>query len=256
MNSGKDKAAYKIVREDIVADILSGIYPVGSAIKGQEFYADKFKVSRTTVRRAFDNLVDKGLLYTVKGKGTYVKSRTAFLTTEPKEQSQQERSYPQASFKLVQLKVGGADKRIAKQLQISEGAPVVCIERIKFVDGVAGNYQTSYLNMKLVENVNFMSEDLENGSLYRLLIHKAKLVPHHSDETIRALPCPEEISKHFNMEPQAPILFIIRVTYAENGAVMEYCEDYEETDVKGLKRRCYHDKEDDYKRHRWYPDRE
>lgn len=104
--------------------------------------------------------------------------------------------------------------------------------------------------------VNFMAEDLENGSLYRILIHKARLIPHFSDETIRAVQCPAEIAEHFGIDPLMPILRIARVTYAEDGRIMEYCEDFEATDVNGLKRRCYHDKEDNYKRHRWYADRE
>ena len=51
-------------------------------INGQEIYAKKFNVSRATVRRAIDELVDKKVLFTVKGKGTFVsennisKSRT------------------------------------------------------------------------------------------------------------------------------------------------------------------------------------
>ncbi|MEG0542520.1 MAG: GntR family transcriptional regulator, partial [Angelakisella sp.] len=209
MSKKMDEPAYKVVKEDIVADILSGIYPVGSAIKGQEYYAEKFQISRTTVRRAFEELIERGLLHSVKGKGTYVKSRTAFLpTTLPPSKEEHHMDFPTASFKIIQIKFGSADKRIAKQLGIAEGDPVICIERLKLIDKVAGNYQISYLNARLVENVNFMAEDLENGSLYRLLIHKAKLVPHHSDETIRAVGCPEEIAEFFGMEEGTPVLFI------------------------------------------------
>lgn len=99
------------------------------------------------------------------------------------------------------------------------------------------------------------SLDLETGSLYRLLIHKANLIPHHSDETIRAIGCPPEITRHFGMQAAAPILFAARVTSAEDGRINEYCEDYQATDVNGLQRRCYHDHEDDYKRRRWYAHR-
>ncbi len=256
MSSKKTSPAYELVKEDIVSDILSGIYPIGSAIRGQEYYAEKFGVSRTTVRRAFDELVQRGLLYSIKGKGTYVKSRSAFLPTTLVPEKKEKKPYPQASFKVIQIQFVTAGKRIAKQLGLQEGDPVVRIERLKLIDKVAGNYHISYLNAKLVEKVNFLSEDLENGSLYRLLIHKAGLVPSYSDEIIRAVGCPDYIADYFHLEPGAPISFTTRVTYSDDKKIMEYCEDYEATDVNGLYKRTYHDKEDDYHRHRWYPDRE
>ncbi|QDR81159.1 GntR family transcriptional regulator [Sporomusa termitida] len=58
----------KIVRDDIV----SGVYKEGDLIPSEARMAQKYKITRTTIRRAIADLVNEGLLSQVHGKGTYV----------------------------------------------------------------------------------------------------------------------------------------------------------------------------------------
>lgn len=232
-------ASYKRIKEDIIADILSGIYEKGARIQSQNYYSDKFQVSRTTVRNAFYELEERGVLECVKGKGTFVKN-VDFL--EKKEvnklydpEAERTRLKPSPTFHVVKIAEDRADYRLARQLGISEGDPVVCLERVRMVDKIAGNYQISFINKKLVEDIDFESEDMEKGSLYQVLINKAGLIPQYSDEMIRAVACPEHISQYFYIKKNDPILLISRTTYTIEGIVMEFCLDYECTDVNGLK---------------------
>lgn len=58
----------QILREKIV----SGIYPEGQAIPSETQLVSEYGITRTTVRKAIENLVNEGLLYKVHGKGTFV----------------------------------------------------------------------------------------------------------------------------------------------------------------------------------------
>ncbi|MDF2572216.1 MAG: phosphonate metabolism transcriptional regulator PhnF [Sporomusa sp.] len=58
----------KIIRDDI----LNGIYKEGDLIPSEAQMAQKYKITRTTIRRAIADLVNEGLLSQVHGKGTYV----------------------------------------------------------------------------------------------------------------------------------------------------------------------------------------
>lgn len=236
------KAIYKLIRESIVQDILSGVYESGDMINGQDFYAKKFNVSRATVRRAIDELVEKQVLYTEKGKGTFVnKMRTN------KERERRKLSFSESprikthKFETIvdSLVYQRANYKIAKQLQINVGDKIVRIQRIRIVDGISENYQTSYINCKLVSEIDFNLENLNNASLFELLRRKANLIPKYSDEEIRAISCPKEIEGKLPITEGDPILFIKRVTYTDENIVMEYCEDYECSDVKGLKVRTF-----------------
>lgn len=231
-------AAYKLIKEDIIADILNGIYAQGDQIQGQNYYADKFQVSRTTVRNAIEDLVMRGVLETRKGKGTFVKKeQTGFTEAQKLYQPDPEvpKRKPSPTFHVVSIAIEQADHRIARQMNLNEGDPVVCMKRVRMVNEIAGNYQISYMSKKLVEDIDFEAEDMGKSSLYQLLIDKAHLVPSYSDETIRAVSCPESIAQYFYINTGDPILLIYRVTYSLDGAVMEYCLDYECTDVNGLR---------------------
>lgn len=58
----------KIVRDDI----LGGVYKEGDLIPSEARMAQRYKITRTTIRRAIADLVNEGLLSQVHGKGTYV----------------------------------------------------------------------------------------------------------------------------------------------------------------------------------------
>ena len=62
--------------------IAQGTYANGQTIPSERDLSTSQGVSRTTVRRAIQLLVDEGVLYRVPGSGTYV-GRSSTLTTEP-----------------------------------------------------------------------------------------------------------------------------------------------------------------------------
>lgn len=57
--------------------ILNGRWQAGQRVPSEKQLCELYAVSRTTVRQAVGHLVDEGLLYHVKGKGTFVRKRTA-----------------------------------------------------------------------------------------------------------------------------------------------------------------------------------
>ncbi len=60
------------LRDELEKDILSGKYKPGDLVPSENEFAEKKGISRPTVRQAFAELVSKGLLKKVKGKGTFV----------------------------------------------------------------------------------------------------------------------------------------------------------------------------------------
>lgn len=212
---------YKKIEEDIVTDILNGVYQEGDAIKGQNEYAEEFHTSRTCVRKAISELIKKGVLESIQGKGTFVKRKNA-------EADRQRR------FKVVEIRLEKADKRVASSLKISEGGDVYRLERIRIVDGRAENYQISYISRDLMPDVDFTKEDMEHGSIYYYLSSVAKMLPQYSDERIYAVACPQMVAESFQISRKSPVLLIHRTTYSMDGLVMEYCLDYLAPDVNGL----------------------
>ncbi len=235
-------AVYKKIREDIINNILSGVYSPHDMIETQEYFSQKFGVSRATIRKALDELVERQILYTVQGKGTFVADVRANKVRAMRKVSFSEserRTGNVFSSRVIEIIDIPADIKLAKQLGIELGEKVVCIKRIRLVNNFPENYQISYITKALVNNVNFEEEQLETGSLFKELREKAQLIPYYTDEEVRAISCPIDIADLLSIPSDEPLLFIRRLTYTKENVVMEYCEDYECSSVKGLKVRTY-----------------
>lgn len=63
---------YRKIYEDLYNDIISQIYAQGTRLPTEEELCEKYDVSRTTARRAFEMLADKGMIERISGKGTFV----------------------------------------------------------------------------------------------------------------------------------------------------------------------------------------
>src|ERR1700749_5361012 len=63
---------YENVESALPASIADGSLPPETQLPPEESLIDRFKVSRTTVRKAVQNLVERGLVEIRRGKGTFV----------------------------------------------------------------------------------------------------------------------------------------------------------------------------------------
>lgn len=63
---------YRILAQSLRADILSGLYPVGSQLPSEQQLCESFSVSRHTVREALRCLDEDGMIRRRQGAGTEV----------------------------------------------------------------------------------------------------------------------------------------------------------------------------------------
>src|SRR5712671_6586751 len=63
---------YERVESVLAGDIADGRLPPESQLPSEDGLVGRFKVSRTTVRKAIQNLVERGLVEVGRGKGTFV----------------------------------------------------------------------------------------------------------------------------------------------------------------------------------------
>lgn len=75
MSSGNSRLEH--VRDALLGDLLTGAAPVGSKLPNEQLLAERFQVSRATVREAVGALVEGGYLLRKHGSGTYVTAMPA-----------------------------------------------------------------------------------------------------------------------------------------------------------------------------------
>ncbi|MFW5644970.1 MAG: GntR family transcriptional regulator [Bacteroidota bacterium] len=64
---------YQVLKNDLTNQILSGILTEGDILPSENDLAQKFHVTRSTVRKALDLLVNEGYIVKKQGKGSIVK---------------------------------------------------------------------------------------------------------------------------------------------------------------------------------------
>lgn len=66
---------YKKIYQELKKDILTGVYQEETQVPTELELSEKYDVSRITSKRALMELETEGLIYRVRGKGSFVKKR-------------------------------------------------------------------------------------------------------------------------------------------------------------------------------------
>lgn len=237
MEKGNLGPVYKQIKEDIVEDILNGVYEPGDMIPKQSDYAEKYNVSRLTVRKAIDDLVQKRILQTEKGRGTFVReiAKKAYSYKRLAGfSSNVMMAEVKVHSKVVDISQIRADRSVAKHLQIEENSDVIRIERLRYSNDCCIAFQKSYFSKDRVGHVDFVKENLNEKSLYGVLREKAGIELCYLDEKFRAIRASKEISEYFNVEEGDPVLYVKRIAYDADNIPIEYGKNYERSDFNDV----------------------
>ncbi|MFF3243245.1 GntR family transcriptional regulator [Streptomyces sp. NPDC002870] len=71
----RNQPAWRLIADALRSDVADEVYPPGSPLPGESQLAERYDVSRPTVRRAINVLVGEGLLHVAHGRGTFVRAR-------------------------------------------------------------------------------------------------------------------------------------------------------------------------------------
>lgn len=74
-----NKPLYSVMMDELKSQIVSGRYPPESQLPTEAELSSAFGVSRITTRRALEELEREGLIYRIKGSGSFVKPRSRGL---------------------------------------------------------------------------------------------------------------------------------------------------------------------------------
>ncbi len=204
---------YYRIKEEIRRRIASGRYVAFQRIPSELELAQEFNVSRGTVERALRLLVREGILYREQGRGTFVASprfdEISFRLSDFWEEAR--KAGRSTRIKLLKAEKRPADELSASRLEIPSGAPIIEIERLRYVDEAPIAYEFRRLSYELCPQL--LEEDLENSSIHQLLIEKYQLPLLKAVYTIEAILIEGEIASLLEVAPGTPGFRIDRITY-------------------------------------------
>jgi DNA-binding GntR family transcriptional regulator len=212
---------YYQVAQQLEEAIESGELPAGSRLDGELALAQALGVSRPTLRRAIEYLVDRGYLVRRRAVGTQVvhpKVRRPVALSSLYDDLKTSRKDPRTEV----LSIGRvpASDAVAHALGLDDGDEVLALERLRYADGQPLAVMRNWLPLGLVD---LDAERLQRAGLYQLM-RAAGVGLHLASQTIGARGATSAEAKLLQAHKGEPLLTMERTTYNESGQPVELAD--------------------------------
>ncbi|MFB9376816.1 GntR family transcriptional regulator [Kineococcus gynurae] len=209
---------FQVARQIEVA-IEEGKLPPGSRLDNEIHLADRLGLSRPTMRRAIQSLVDKGLLVRKRGVGTQVVHGQVTRPVELTSLHDDLSSHGQApTTRVLQHEVLSASDEVAAVLALSAGARVLHVRRLRYSQDEPLAIMENWLPEPFVD---ITAEQLEERGLYQMLRSRG-VGMRVARQRIGARRGTAEECTLLGERRASPLLTAERTTHDDSGRVVEF----------------------------------
>lgn len=203
----------------IEAAILDGRIPAGARIDNEVGLGERLGISRPTVRRAIQDLVDKGLLVRRRGIGTQVVhgevSRKVELTSLFDDLTSTGR---RPSTRVLAREVTPATAAVAERLGVEAGSPTLHVRRLRLADAVPLAVLENHLPADFVD---ISDAELAEFGLYQVMGGRGVTI-RVARQRIGARSASTDEAELLDLDRHSAVLTMDRVAYDNNGRAVEY----------------------------------
>jgi GntR family transcriptional regulator len=184
--------------------------------------AETFGVSRTTVRQALQSLIEEGLIYSVRGRGTFVsRGRISKGLTLTSFSDDMRARNLEPDSRLLTAEQRTAEPELARTLEIKPGDPVYYIERLRLADGFPMCFER--VDLPAAPFPRLLDQDLQ-GSLYRLLAARYRTVLANAEQRISATTLNRRHADLLGVPVRSPALHVRRRGTDARGRIVEFAQ--------------------------------
>lgn len=206
-------------------EIQSGAFARDVPIPSEHDLCATYGISRTVVRQALGDLTARGLLYRVKGKGTFVAPRKL----EERFVQRADGFYHDLTSRGFTVTTGVLQQdvivpapHVRQHLGLREQDRVIKIDRLRSVNGSVLLFVQTFLPHDLCPTL--VETDLSTGSLYVALQEQAGLAVATGRRNVEAVVAQPPLTMLLEVKKGAPLLKIESTSYLADGRPLEYYE--------------------------------
>jgi GntR family transcriptional regulator len=217
---------YSQLHEILREKITSGEWQPGEIIPPENELIECHQLSRTTVRQTLDMLVNEGLIYRQRGRGTFVAHppmEQALLRIISFTEDMQQRGF-EPSTEVLFSGLVPARKEIATKLQVEPGEELVRLERLRLADGEPMSVEESHLVHRYCRGV--LDGDYAASPLREALEREHGIRWLHAKQVIRAILPSPRLAELLGVGSNPAVLFIERVSYSLENIPVEFLRIY------------------------------
>lgn len=211
---------YRQLKGILARAMAEGVWKPGEMIPGEQALQRKYKLSRTTVRQALQELVTEGLVTRCRGRGTFVKRPARRLDIAARDGLTEElrAQCTTLDWRVLASARVPAPAEVAARLGLVRGGLVTRIERVHVADGQVIGLHLAHLSSAL--RGPFPSERLLSGDSLEFLRAAGVVVRGRVEARIEAILADEREVRRLGVDAGTPMLRINRALRGADGAVI------------------------------------
>lgn len=202
---------------------------LGDKLPTEKAMAERFNVSRPTLREALKLLEREAVINAQQGKGRFVAAGAMLSIARPITKfegvSEMMRSHGySAETSILGFSILPADAEVAAALDLKVDAPVLRVERLRHAGGEALVYSINWIPRDIFSDDEHGQANWA-GSIVRLLADIDRQ-PVASTASVTATALPETVIRLHSLEDFGPALLIEEVCFSADGTRVTYAKDY------------------------------
>lgn len=223
VNRNISKPLYQQVADYLRNNIYSEEWGKEEKIPSENQIMTELHVSRGTVKKAVNLLVEEGLLQQIQGKGTYVtKNKISYplqggLVSFAESLHNQHLEY---TTKVISSEFRKATNEIASRLCINVGDEYLYMKRLRMVEGEKVMLIENRLNSQLCKGVE--KHDFTHESLFDVIEELSGKKIEYSESRYAARVVGEKRASILDVDANAPILHLEQLVYLSGGIPIEF----------------------------------
>jgi GntR family transcriptional regulator len=215
---------YYQIKQIIKGWIINREFNPGEKIPSENELADRFHVSRLTVRQAISQLTQEGFLTSKRGGGTFVTTNEKLIHQFSLEFTgfMDDLFYQVSKSKTKSVKIEkiSLPKLIKEKLELgNDEKEVVQIKRVRFLEDQAFAFTVNYLPVDIGKRIS--EKDLYKQSLLQVIEQNLNIPFTEAFQTTEASFADQEISEQLGIASGFPVLFVERIMYTKDRKPVE-----------------------------------
>ena len=211
---------------DVIRDTIDrGHLEDNTAIPSERELAERYAVSRDTVRKAVQYLEGLGVLNSDHGRGTFVspalvRKMSRFLDSFSQDTAARGAV---AGQNILSIETVPASMALAGLLGVEPGHVLTRICRVRLINGKPIGIHDAYLPLDVSEGRIDRALLEKVGSLYQVLREDFGVIPAEAIENLWSGSADRDDAELLGIERGAPLLICERVTLSDRRRAIEYC---------------------------------
>ncbi|TKB43280.1 GntR family transcriptional regulator [Thalassotalea mangrovi] len=221
INSSKPK--YLQIAEQLIEQIQTRVYPIGSLLPTEKELCNEYQISRHTAREALRHIVQLGLVERRQGSGTRVKREALPSATNPYINSVDDLlTFGNSTrFEIYQAKVLPLTKDIAEQLQLPQPGKYLDISGVRFE--AKSRLPLCYCRLYMRIDETRSNQEITKDNAIYALINAINSEPIHSvAQQVSACLMDNDVSELLDSNTSTPAMNITRRYHSnqDNGVML------------------------------------